>query len=60
MAKDGDIRVLLLLNFVLSGLFGTVIVWGLSMIGLATFTIQNALIAVGVLYIVTYLAVLRQ
>jgi len=60
MAKDGDIRVLLLLNFVLSGIFGTIIVWGLGKIGLTTFTIQNALIAVGVLYIVTYLAVLRQ
>lgn len=60
MAQDGDIRVLLVLDLVLSGLFGTTIVWGLDFIGLTTFTPANVAVAVAVLFLVTYLAVLRQ
>lgn len=59
MAQDGDIRVLLVLNLVLSGLFGTTIVWGLDFIGMTAFTPTNTAIAVGILFVVTYLAVLR-
>lgn len=60
MAQDGDIRVLLVLSLILSGVFGTTIVWGLDFIGMTAFTLKNIAIAVGILYVVTYVAVLRQ
>lgn len=60
MASDGDIRVLLAMNLVLSGLFGTLIVWGLDFIGMTEFTLANVAVAVGVLFVVTYVAVLRR
>ena len=60
MASDGDIRVLMAMNLVLSGLFGTAIVWGLDFIGVTEFTVVNVVIAVAVLAAVTYVAVLRR
>ncbi len=60
MAKDGDIRVLMAMNLVLSGLFGTGIVWGLDYIGVTEFTLTNVATAVLVLAAITYVAVLRQ
>lgn len=60
MASDGDIRVLMAMNLVLSGLFGTTIVWGLDFIGVTEFTVVNVVTAVAVLAAVTYIAVLRR
>ena len=60
MASDGDIRVLMAMNLVLSGLFGTVIVWGLDFIGVAEFTVVNVVTAIAVLVAITYVAVLRR
>lgn len=60
MAQDGDIRVLLAMNLVLSGLFGTAIVWGLDYLGVTEYTLSNVAVAVGVLFLVTYVAVLRE
>lgn len=59
MASDGDIRVLLVLDLVLSLAFSTVLVWGLDFVGLAEFTIRSvATTAIG-LALLTYLLVLR-
>lgn len=60
MAGDGDIRVLMAMNLVLSALFGTGIVWGLSFIGVTEFTVTNVATGVIVLAAVTYLATLRR
>lgn len=59
MARDGDIRVLMAMNLVLSTLFGTGIVWGLSFIGVTEFTMGNVATAVAVLVAITYIVALR-
>ena len=59
MASDGDIRVLLVLDLLLSAVFGTVVVWGLSLFGVLTFSLRTAALATLVVALVTYLAVLR-
>ena len=57
MASQGDPRVLFVMNLVLSSIFAVGIVWGLSVIGLAGFTIWNvaslALLLMAVTYLVT-------
>lgn len=59
MASDGDIRVLLVLNLVLSVTFSTVVVWGLSVVGLASFTVETVALWTLALAVLTYLVVLR-
>lgn len=59
MASDGDIRVLLALDLVLSAVFATAVVWGLDFIGVTTFTPQNVAIGTLVLAVLTYVVVLR-
>ena len=59
MASDGDIRVLLALDLVLSAVFGTAVVWGLDFIGAAAFTARNVVVATVVLAVLTYVVVLR-
>ena len=59
MASDGDIRVLLALDLLLSVAFSTVVVWGLSFFGLATFTARTVASTALVLAVLTYLLVLR-
>jgi hypothetical protein len=54
-ASRGDPRVLLLLNVVLSATFGTTVVWGLSFLDLAEFSIVNVATATIVLIALTYL-----
>ena len=57
MASQGDPRVLFVMNLLLSSVFAAGVVWGLSVIGLAGFTIWNvaslALLLMGVTYLVT-------
>lgn len=57
MATEGDPRVLLVMNLVLSSLFAVAVVWGLDLIGLMPFTPWNvatlAALLVGVTYLVT-------
>jgi hypothetical protein len=60
MASDGDIRVLLVLDLLLSAVFASVVVWGMDVIGLVTFSLQNVILATFVLAALTYLVVLRQ
>lgn len=59
MASEGDIRVLLVMDLVLSLLFSTVVVWGLSFFDLATFTARTVGITALFLAVLTYLLVLR-
>jgi uncharacterized membrane protein len=55
--SQGDPRVLFVMNLVLSSLFATVVVWGLSLAGIAAFTPVNvaslALVLMAVTYVVT-------
>ncbi|MBX0321884.1 hypothetical protein EGH21_02445 [Halomicroarcula sp. F13] len=59
MASDGDIRVLLVLDLLLSLVFSTVVVWGLSFFGLASFTLRSVATTALALAVLTYLLVLR-
>lgn len=59
MAPDGDIRVLLVMDVVLSALFSTMVVWGLSFIGVLVFSWSTVALATLALAALTYLAVLR-
>ncbi|MFC7069947.1 hypothetical protein [Halobaculum lipolyticum] len=59
MASDGDPRVLLAMNLVLSTAFASVVVWGLSYLDLASFTVETVAGMALVVFLVTYLAVLR-
>lgn len=59
MATDGDIRVLVAMDIVLSAILCTVVVWGLSLVGSLDFSWVTVGLAALVLALVTYLAVLR-
>ena len=59
MASDGDIRVLLALDLLLSAAFASGVVWGLDFVGVLAFTARNVAVATVVLALVTYLVVLR-
>jgi hypothetical protein len=59
MASDGDIRVLVVLDLLLSAVFGTVVVWGLSLLGVLAFSLRTVALAALVVAALTYLAVLR-
>ncbi|ELZ88204.1 hypothetical protein C453_02002 [Haloferax elongans ATCC BAA-1513] len=52
---EGDPRVLLVMNVVLSSVFATVVVFGLSYADLAAFTLVNVASAALVLVALTYL-----
>lgn len=60
MASQGDIRVLIVLDLVLSFLFSVMVVSGLSYVGLATFTWNTVALATAALALITYMAVLRR
>ncbi|MFB6235961.1 MAG: hypothetical protein ABEH81_13980 [Halopenitus sp.] len=57
--SKGDPRVLLVLNALLSLVFGYTIVFGLSFVGLWTFSVVNMLTAAIMLFALTYVVVLR-
>ncbi|WP_049998088.1 hypothetical protein [Halococcus sediminicola] len=59
MASEGDIRVLIVLDLLLSAAFGTIVVWGLSLLGVLAFSIRTVALAALVVAAITYLAVLR-
>lgn len=59
MASDGDIRVLLVMDLLLSAVFSATVVWGLSFLGYLAFSWTTVALATLVLATVTYLAVLR-
>lgn len=59
MASEGDIRVLLVLDLVLSAAFAAVVLWALDLAGISSFTPQNVALGTVALAVLTYLAVLR-
>lgn len=60
MASEGDIRVLIALDLLLSLVFASAVVWGLDFIGVIEFTTVNVAIGTLCLTALTYLVVLRQ
>lgn len=60
MASQGDPRVLVILNLLLSFGFSAIIVWGLDFIGIGTFTWKNVGIATVVLFLITWAVVSRR
>lgn len=59
MASQGDIRVLLAMDLVLSFLFSVMVLTGLALINVVEFTWPRVGVATLFLAAVTYLAVLR-
>ncbi|MFP9192964.1 hypothetical protein [Natronosalvus vescus] len=53
-SSQGDIRVLFVLNALLSTLFGWTIIWGLSLLGMAEYSLINVATAAIVLFALTY------
>lgn len=54
-SSQGDPRVLLVMNAVLSTLFAWTVVWGLSFLGIVEFGIVNVGTAAILLFAITYL-----
>lgn len=54
-SSEGDPRVLLAMNAVLSTLFGWTIVWGLSFVGFVEYGFVNVATAAILLFAMTYL-----
>ena len=59
MATDGDIRVQVVMDVVLSAVLSTVAVWGLSIVGPVTFSWTTIAFVTVVLAVISYAAVLR-
>lgn len=57
MASRGDPRVHFIMNVVLSAVFMYVVLWGLDLIGVASFTTQRYLLGTAILVLVTHLLV---
>lgn len=60
MATDGDIRVLLVLDLVLSAVFASVVLWGLDFAGITAFTARRLALWTVAIAVLTYLVVLRE
>ena len=60
MASQGDIRVLLVLDVVLSFVFSLVVLSGLEFVNLTEFTWTKVGMAMVALALITYMAVLKQ
>ena len=58
-SSDGDIRVLLVLNLLISLLFSVGVVYGLEIVGLGEFTPVNVAVATVFFVGLTYVLVLR-
>jgi len=59
MASQGDPRVLFLMNLVLSAVFATVVIWGLSIVTAVAFEWRTVGIATLGLMLLTWLVVMR-
>ncbi|MFB6126254.1 MAG: hypothetical protein ABEJ79_03000 [Halolamina sp.] len=59
MANDGDIRVLLAMDLLLSAGFAGMVLWGTEYAGIVEFSTSNLAGLTAVLAVVTYLVVLR-
>lgn len=56
---SGDIRVLLVLDLILSAIYAAIIVWGLDYLDMAAYTFENVAIATAIVATLTYILVLR-
>lgn len=59
MANDGDIRVLLAMDLLLSAGFAATVLWGMAYAGVAELSAANVAGLTAVLAALTYLVVLR-
>ncbi len=59
LESEGDPRVLLVLNVLLSLTFSYLVVWGLDFIGVVEFSLLNLGLATAVLVLATHLTVMR-
>lgn len=59
MASQGDIRVLLVLDLVLSFVFTLLVLSGLAFVDLVTFSWSKVTVGTAALMFITYMAVLR-
>ena len=60
MASDGDIRVLLVIDLLLSLAFAAVALYALDLANISRFTPRNIAVATALLAALTYVAVLRE
>ena len=60
MASQGDPRVLVVLNLLLSFAFTAVVAWGMDVVGFAPFTWQNVGLGTLTLFLITWVVVLRK
>lgn len=60
MESEGDLRVHVVMNLVLSFLFSGVVVQGLAFVDLAEFSWTNVGLATALLFLVTWVVVLRR
>ena len=56
---EGDLRVLLVMNAVLSAALGAVVVWGLAFVDVLVFSFETVGLVTVALFALTYLAILR-
>ncbi|WP_435334211.1 hypothetical protein [Haloarchaeobius sp. TZWWS8] len=56
MASQGDPRVLLVMNLVLSATFAAVVLWGSEFVGVTAFTLDRFVVFTGLMMIITHLA----
>lgn len=57
---SGDIRVLLVLDLILSAIYATGIVWGLDYVGWVAFTVRNVAVLTAIVALLTYILILNQ
>lgn len=57
--SSGDPRVLIVMNVLLSAVFAATVVWGLSVIGAAAFTLVNVATGAILLFALTYAITIR-
>lgn len=57
---SGDIRVLIVLDVIMSAIYAMIIVWGLDYLDMATYNFENVAIATAIVAVLTYILVLQE
>ena len=57
---SGDIRVLIVLDVIMSAIYAMIIVWGLDYLDMAAYNLENVLIATAIVAVLTYILVLQE
>lgn len=58
--STGDPRLVLVLNGLLSAWLAWTVVWGLDLLGVVAYTLANVAVLASILFLLTYVVVLRQ